>query len=91
MTERERLYSLFTKIECPAWFVDEKQKSEVVNYLLENGVIVPTCKVGDTVYQRTNGGDIYEGRIRRIIYDVGTIAFDESAIGNDIFLTKEEA
>ncbi len=60
--------------------------------------IVPTCKVGDMVYQ-TDGVRIYEheitgiyqDRIVKIIYDTEAIAFDERAIGKTVFLTKEEA
>lgn len=67
------------------------------DHLLANGVIVPPCKVGDTVYQ-TDGARIYESCITHIeIYSFVTVfytdgvAFDETAIGNSIYLTKEEA
>lgn len=69
----------------------------IANYLLENGVIVLPVKVGDTVYQ-TDGIRIYESEIKEIIicnhiifYETSGIAFDKSAIGTSIFLTKEEA
>ena len=42
------------------------------------------------MYQ-TDGVRIYESTIRKIIYDTESIAFDESAIGESIFLTKEDA
>ena len=29
----------------------EEAKNELLDYLLKNGVVVPPCKVGDTVYQ----------------------------------------
>lgn len=60
---------------------------------LESGRLVELpCKVGDTVYQTdTDGERIYESTIKRIIYDTGNIAFDETAIGTRIFLTKEES
>lgn len=48
------------------------------------------CKIGDAVYQ-TDGVRIYESTIRKIIYDTEGIAFDESAIGVSVFLTKEDA
>ena len=55
------------------------------------------CKVGDKVYQ-TDGIRIYESTIREIeisatntVYCTENIAFDERAIGNSIFLTREEA
>ena len=61
------------------------------DYLLKNGVIVPPCKVGDTVYQIDTAGNIYESKIIKTIYDTYGIAFDERAIGKSIFLTREEA
>ena len=58
---------------------------------LESGRLVELpCKVGDTVYQ-TDGEIIYEITINRIIYDTENIAFDETAIGKMIFLSKEAA
>lgn len=55
------------------------------------------CKVGDKVYQ-TDGIRIYESTIRtieissaRTVYFTDNIAFDERAIGNSIFLAREEA
>lgn len=58
---------------------------------IENGTLVELpCKVGDTVYHTDNVGDeIHEGKIKKIIYDLGYMAFDETAIGTGIFLTKE--
>ena len=50
-----------------------------------------TLNVGDKVYQLDTAGDIYENEITRIIYDTMTIAFDERAIGESIFLTREQA
>ena len=62
----------------------------IADHLLKNGIIVPPCKVGDVVYQ-TAGVRIYEGQIKEIIYDTGLIVFDERAIGNTVFLTREGA
>ena len=52
------------------------------------------CKVGDKIYQ-TDGIRIYESTIREIeistantVYCTENIAFDESAIGNSIFLAR---
>jgi hypothetical protein len=43
-----------------------------------------------TVYQ-TDGVNIYESAVRKIIYDTGHFAFDDDAIGCSVFLTREEA
>lgn len=62
----------------------------------ENTVELP-CKVGDKVYQ-ADGVRIYESTINEITLTTNkmicvteNIAFDETAIGKGIFLTKEEA
>lgn len=58
MTKRERLIEL---LEKAIRYADEKYSDEkgfedkkfcgfIADYLLANGVIVPPCKVGDTVY-----------------------------------------
>lgn len=53
------------------------------------------CEVGDKVYQ-TDGIRIYESTIQGYNAEYGifctkNISFDERAIGNSIFLTREEA
>ena len=53
------------------------------------------CKVGDKIYQ-TDGIRIYESTIQDfnaeyMIWCTESISFDERAIGNGIFLTREEA
>lgn len=58
---------------------------------LDRSVELP-CKVGDMVYSTDNVGEkIYEAQIRKIIYDLWHMAFDDSAINQSIFLTKEAA
>ena len=57
----------------------------------EQGLLVRMpCKVGDTVYE-CDAIRIYESTIRRIIFETEHIAFDERAIGNTVFLTREKA
>ena len=50
------------------------------------------CKIsiGDTVYQ-TDGVNVYESTVRRILYDTKDMTFDADAIGSSIFLTRKEA
>lgn len=48
MTERERLIDLLNQ-DCG--YVEEQPAEKLADYLLENGVIVLPCKVGDTVYE----------------------------------------
>lgn len=83
----------------------KKLSEDEVNKLIGYGVYViddsvkdyDTLKIGDIVYE-TDGVRVYENRIEniskingKIIYDCGRIEFDESAIGNSIFIRKEDA
>ena len=69
----------------------------IADYLIENGVVVLPCKVGDRVYQ-TDGVRIYELEVLDVsmyknmpYYETESIDFDTRAIGTSIFLTKAEA
>lgn len=46
--------------------------------------------VGDKVYQ-TDGFNTYESTVKRVLYDTEKNTFDADAIGQSIFLTREEA
>lgn len=68
----------------------------IADYLLENGVIVPPCKVGDTVYQ-IDHGEIKQRKVLDFTYD-GTLYVRlkpyrsyEYLWGVDIFPTYNEA
>lgn len=63
---------------------------EMADYLIANGVIVPPCKVGDTVYQ-VDAERVYPSVVKAVIYDTDGIAFDERAIGKTVFTSPEEA
>lgn len=56
----------------------------------EGRCVVLPCKVGDKVFQQ-NGVGIFESQVQKIIYDCGHFAFDEEAIGERVFLTRESA
>ena len=69
----------------------------VVDFMMANGVTVQECKLGDKIYQ-TDGVRIYESIIgeitltaKRTIFVTENIAFDETAIGNSVFLSYAEA
>lgn len=79
---------------------------ELADYLLANGVIVPTVKVGQTVYvpsgdEETDWIDEYKVKyfycsskgINRYYIECGTMGnnFRPKDIGKTVFLTKEEA
>ena len=100
MTDRERLIELIDEFGDDIAFCDICKRPDsdcdgcrnerFADYLLEHGVIVLPCKVGDTVYQ-VDAERIYESRVKQIIYDTDNIAFDERAIGKTVLLTREEA
>lgn len=112
MTDRDRLIELcnekiktMTFVNSDHWYDFQEKISQMVNYLLANGVIVPPCKVGDIVYT------IFEGDIEalkitytkteesmesiRKYYDAENkflkMPFADCHIGKSIFLTKEKA
>jgi hypothetical protein len=70
----------------------------IADHLIANGVIVPPCKVGDSIF-RVGNGEIWEWLIEHIeIYedeigfvDDGENYFTPDKIGKTVFLTKEEA
>ena len=108
MTERERLRELIY-----AWEFEESKVSiadcdtdksfeRLVDKLLANGVIVPPCKVGDTVYVCLSRTRVIECKVARIIIEhieeigmsficYGGMRFDMRHWGKTVFLTREEA
>ena len=71
MTERERLIKLLhDSIEIAGPAVDDTL-NHIADYLLQNGVIVPPCKVGDVVYY-VEGEMICKGKIDKIEYNLYT-------------------
>lgn len=94
-------------IELLNAMIDENKNKNITteimaDYLIQNGVIVPPCKVGDTVYRITTSPHtkikkIQETKIIRIaIDDEGVFLFCQrcpakSVFGKNVFLTKEEA
>ena len=93
---KDRLIELLDIIIQPG----EKTLGDIADHLIANGVIVPPCKVGDTIYRC---GDItkkvYEWEIIQVqVYfheivfiDDSDNYFTEADIGKTVFLTKEEA
>lgn len=80
-TQRERLIEILKQGSCPSSYIcDENCKyadlescyePRVADLLLANGVIVPPCKVGDTVYYITGIGHnlIKSAKVKEIIFD----------------------
>lgn len=111
-TGRERLLELVCKgldTECGSeCYLPSKQYCKeccgVTDYLLDKGVLVPPCKVGDTVWIVDENSNEFDGidecKISRIIWD-GTsflLMFDKDnfgyydySIGKKVFLSREDA
>jgi hypothetical protein len=99
MTDRERLIELIRKAKknTKGANCDLEREMLFADYLLDNGVIVPPCNVGDTVYQ-IDDVRIYQGTVAEIVLNklhvicvADITCFDERAIGKTVFLTREEA
>ena len=109
MTDSERLIELILQGENEA---DKKgiancqmynlEKAKILaEHLISNGVIVPPCKVGDTVYMLgVFTGQIIETKVEGIHYNQSgiylcfenfTTASIDQQLGKTVFLTKEEA
>ena len=99
MTDRERLIDLM--IEAKRTEPETGSFTEhLADYLLEHGVIVLLCKIGDNVYRT---GDpikkVYEFSVTCIeIFEDEVVFIDDSDneftehdIGKTVFLTREEA
>jgi hypothetical protein len=110
MTDTNKLAELIKKAKSKMWgktFYSELERNMfVADYLLANGVIVPTVKVGQTVYvpsgdEGTDWIDEYKVKyfycsskgINRYYIECGTMGnnFRPKDIGKTVFLTKEEA
>lgn len=71
MTERERLVELIKNAQFKHLNLMWCEAIMLADELLENGVIVPPCKVGDMVYY-VEGEIICKGRIDKIEYNLYT-------------------
>lgn len=102
MTERERLIELLEDT-LHEWESDVSVQTltEIAEHLIENGVIVPPCKVGDTVYYITGIGHnlVKPAKIKEII--IGEDGIKDLYVAGDghnfensfdiFFPTREEA
>ena len=95
---REKLIELITKARAP--LISRPLAEKEADFLLENGVIVPPCKVGDKLYNKHSLIDEYcywEVEKIEIYKDENGIVDDSNNwysfedIGKTVFLTKEEA
>ena len=100
MTDRDRLIKL---LNVDMSVCEGDYAEEMADYLIKNGVIVPPCKVGDTVYFDTYlHGDSVGVRPHKVIKVKSVITTEPSkggigaeipdwSFGESVFLTEEEA
>ena len=100
MTERERLIELLKSDSCESPMLCDPNckyanlercyEERTADYLLKNGVIVPPCCIGDTVYEiRENGKNPISGkRFDRCITTVQML--DCAAIRKSTLYAKEK-
>ena len=109
MTERERLIELLKSDSCESPMLCDPNckyaslkrcyEERTADYLLENGVIVPPVKVGDTVYIFERGSYIipicgkgkphWEIKIEKCSFKYWLL--DNHKFGVNMFFTREEA
>ena len=100
MTERERLIEIILSADISLFGTDKSFAEVYADYLLEKGVIVLPCKVGDTICRC---GDpikkVYEWEIEHVELYLDEIVFVDDSdneftaedIGKTVFLTRDEA
>ncbi len=109
MTERERLIELLNAIQHQGNSANPNknyiQNSELADYLLANGVILPPCKVGQEVYfiknffnfvkepikEKVCGMKTYSDDMKFTFVTASQRCFNEDDLGKTVFLTREEA
>lgn len=99
MTDRERLIELLEDT-LHEWESDVSVQTltEIAEHLIENGVIVLPCKVGDKVYELTTSEEIEQRKVKDIIYDNEGFRLRlepyfsyEYYLNETVFLTHSEA
>ena len=106
MTDRDRLIELIKQgenntpcaenedIDCTEINCGACVRGGIADYLLANGVIVPPCKVGNTIYKTSILGEIIELKAKSFDCEVITEPYNSipfSTLNKTLFLTKEEA
>ena len=114
LTQKERLIELISiasefTVVASGMTIEEQRRmisQQIAAVLLKNGVIVPPCKVGDTVYVISPLKIVVEGRVTSIycsrgiekinlFYPKGKASCPVSVpfreIGTDVFFTRKEA
>lgn len=97
---KERLVELISDYPCMSTAEENFMESiadDLADYLLANGVIVPPCKVGDTVYEIVQGEISETEAVGFLVCQDGAILLITKhffplsrEIGETVFLMREE-
>jgi hypothetical protein len=105
ISDRDRLIELISQkqqygiaTEEPPEAIYTIENHQLADYLLANGVIVPPCKVGDTVYYIA-GKKVYKSKCHAISQHKGGLQIhlydydgdNARYTAKDVFLTKSQA
>lgn len=98
MTDKERLTNIIHNAQNKYLNLLKFESSILADYLIANSVIVPPCKVGQTVYYIAFG-KVYKGKCHAITIHKDSLQIhlydydgDNASISaKDVFLTREEA
>ena len=107
MTDRDRLIKLVDKAkkEYTGDVTDHTETDYIVETLLNEGAILPPCKVGTPLFFLNDedmcGGSVIESTEWIFVYDTDGLTIDtevarfeysyDYTLGKTVFLTKEEA
>ena len=105
MTERERLIELLKMVEYQYTETHSIMTQNVADFLLQRGVIVPPCKVGETVWSFLEDNRLFECEVKQFYIDKKEIGMTYEpkafrgrmygvnirAFGKTVFLTREDA
>ena len=96
MSDRERLIELIEKTFAVQYAARGLLTAQhTADHLLANGVIVPPCKVGDTVYTNIIGTGLHNSFMVNSVdllgFSNGIYSWTWHQLGKSVFLTIEEA
>lgn len=101
MSERERLIELLKEVYPKTRYIPmEECREKIADYLLDNGVIVPPCKIGDRVWGIRRFHDVervQEGIVNEMYFlkdmrlQIVIKSVCRGTFGEKIFSSREEA
>lgn len=107
MTDREQMYNIIVDADNEYLSnnpraMDSERFERIADALISAGVLMPPCKIGQTVYRVAKHRGVYQVLPREVVSMIyyldyfGTASWNvfttvEDRLGKTVFLTKEEA